>query len=1344
MSAHSPLLHWLYDPEGYLKPFRGLEPPSFFDATTLLPSGITPGFAFHEVREWNDDIEFTSPPPGREFRGKGIFGSNTDGWIDPDVLSSLRRQVAIPIWDRKKMLYVDWELLYIDWYENTGRWFEMGYQLKLLVATQPEDRQVELITQIRQERLRIGEVFQLLRLYGRRHQNPYVPGNVFKALALPGSLQGQVGPEEWYNFFVRFLKHGRRTAAYGGTSMWEAHSVLIGAIIAYTSKMRPEEPWFQIKNDLLQIQAARGNKKFTYIELFMFVMPRLLAVRDAEWVEQGVIDGMHAQPTAVSAVSNVPSRTENRSDYGSQRRPDERRTGRSGERRYSSGRGRGYNSDRDRGYRSGRSDSESRKEKGYRSGHSGYRSGQGSGRYRSGRSGSEGRDKSHRSPYKDRRQYSKGRGSDKESESGTDRNDRQSFREHRSDGKRTDHERRSSGNGTDRGSTNTRTRDRDGKRSSGDERGRDRHYRKTTADTKGPGATAVCFRCGGRGHMAAQCPTPSRYARENARARSVQDESASAISETPPQTVLSEDSQPKQSVPQGIGRQPYARSARPDKHVRWLQLPPLFYSQNQGVEIRSLDFETMPSVTRSPIKPPNKYHSGKSELLFHVRISFQDQLLLPETEVLTLADIGCQVLAVGPSKFFPKASWVDAPRPLRLLGAGKSQITGGDKGVIVNMSLPVTGKRGVVIFQCLNVFIHLADVGDKILLGFPFFQQYRLAFLPNQKFLVPMEELKMVKYPSRYQGLCPKCHGDQTACPCVHQRVLVSILKQSGHGQLVLEQKSVRFSEPLVADWWCPECNPTAPPQALSACTHYGHVVCINHLERIWFEKICSREYDQVFLLQDGSSLQVKRLQDDVILPKQATGDSAGYDLFSPVSVSIPAQSGVKIPLHISMAIPMGHYGRIASRSSFAAQRVHVAGGVIDRGYRGDVTVLLENSGDQPFTIQKGDRIAQLILEKHSTPSVVEAKELSTTERGTGGFGSTGRSQFIPPQENSSLTNQTNSTHPQSFDCFVSLFILFGILQKMASDSLSTRRDATQVSSQTVRNVEREAPQVRESSSVGREVPNRSAMKREASGSFTVSGSLQQECDALQMANDSLSMGREVLGLVRREAPITMSDRNDLSAGASDSLNLVMFVSSITALACRLFSGNRSIISPVYPTSDSSCTEATDSILCQVSQDFLSAGGTREASQIDRLYADQWGHRHEAWAPDYFMAAWGYARCIDYRDTKILSYYDSQLRQDNRIFGGLTELILTSLQGSDPFPTATTPQPPANKFITPALNTMLRRQVKRIKPGHVRVRSDVIDRVSAWMTDAGMSVTVDAFGCPNFQAFPQTWTDPQQ
>ena len=88
MSAPSPLLHLLYDPEGYLKPFRGLEPPAFLDATTLLLSAITPGFLIHEVPEWNYNMEFTSSPPGREFRGKVLFGTNTDSGIDPHVLGS--------------------------------------------------------------------------------------------------------------------------------------------------------------------------------------------------------------------------------------------------------------------------------------------------------------------------------------------------------------------------------------------------------------------------------------------------------------------------------------------------------------------------------------------------------------------------------------------------------------------------------------------------------------------------------------------------------------------------------------------------------------------------------------------------------------------------------------------------------------------------------------------------------------------------------------------------------------------------------------------------------------------------------------------------------------------------------------------------------------------------------------------------------------------------------------------------------------------------------------------------------------------------------------------------------
>ena len=145
---------------------------------------------------------------------------------------------------------------------------------------------------------------------------------------------------------------------------------------------------------------------------------------------------------------------------------------------------------------------------------------------------------------------------------------------------------------------------------------------------------------------------------------------------------------------------------------------------------------------------------------------------------------------------------------------------------------------------------------------------------------------------------------------------------------------------------------------------------------------------------------------------------------------------------------------------------------------------------------------------------------------------------------------------------------------------------------------------MRESSCVEGQFPNKSSMKREASECLTVSDSLQTECDALQMASDLLNKGCELLGLVEREAPNTMnqcSDRDDFSTGASDSLNLLIFVSSLTALACRFFSDNKSIISPVYPTSGVSCTEAADSILCQLSQDVFGAGATRGASHIDSL-----------------------------------------------------------------------------------------------------------------------------------------------
>ena len=93
----------------------------------------------------------------------------------------------------------------------------------------------------------------------------------------------------------------------------------------------------------------------------------------------------------------------------------------------------------------------------------------------------------------------------------------------------------------------------------------------------------------------------------------------------------------------------------------------------------------------------------------------------------------------------------------------------------------------------------------------------------------------------------------------------------------------------------------------------------------------------------------------------------------------------------ISLACPPGTYGRIAPRSGLAVKKfIDVGAGVIDADYRGEVGVVLFNFGDEDFTVNVGDRVAQLVLEKICMADAVEVEELTETERGAGGFGSTG------------------------------------------------------------------------------------------------------------------------------------------------------------------------------------------------------------------------------------------------------------------------------------------------------------------------------------------------------------------
>lgn len=138
--------------------------------------------------------------------------------------------------------------------------------------------------------------------------------------------------------------------------------------------------------------------------------------------------------------------------------------------------------------------------------------------------------------------------------------------------------------------------------------------------------------------------------------------------------------------------------------------------------------------------------------------------------------------------------------------------------------------------------------------------------------------------------------------------------------------------------------------------------------------------------------LQVKKLVPEAQLPKRGSEHAAGYDLTSAVDCTIPPRSKALIKTGLSLAIPSGHYGRVAPRSGLAAKHfIDVGAGVIDCDYRGELQVLLFNFNDSAFEVKVGDRIAQLLLEQISTPEVVQVEELSETVRGAGGFGSTGK-----------------------------------------------------------------------------------------------------------------------------------------------------------------------------------------------------------------------------------------------------------------------------------------------------------------------------------------------------------------
>ena len=144
------------------------------------------------------------------------------------------------------------------------------------------------------------------------------------------------------------------------------------------------------------------------------------------------------------------------------------------------------------------------------------------------------------------------------------------------------------------------------------------------------------------------------------------------------------------------------------------------------------------------------------------------------------------------------------------------------------------------------------------------------------------------------------------------------------------------------------------------------------------------------------SSIRVKKLHENAMLPTYGSEEAAGADLYACLDEAVTVAPGdtVWIPTGLAMEIPKGCAGLVYARSGLACKKGLAPAnkvGVIDSDYRGPVTVVLYNHGNQPQTITHGERIAQMLITPVLTPAYEEAGDLTDTGRGQGGFGSTGR-----------------------------------------------------------------------------------------------------------------------------------------------------------------------------------------------------------------------------------------------------------------------------------------------------------------------------------------------------------------
>lgn len=141
----------------------------------------------------------------------------------------------------------------------------------------------------------------------------------------------------------------------------------------------------------------------------------------------------------------------------------------------------------------------------------------------------------------------------------------------------------------------------------------------------------------------------------------------------------------------------------------------------------------------------------------------------------------------------------------------------------------------------------------------------------------------------------------------------------------------------------------------------------------------------------DKCVLQWAKITENAFEPVRGTKGAAGFDLRSAYDYVVPARGKALVKTDLQIKVPTGSYGRVAPRSGLAWKNfIDVGAGVIDEDYRGNLGIILFNHSDVDFEVKHGDRVAQLICERIFNPTLQQLNKLDDTERGNGGFGSTG------------------------------------------------------------------------------------------------------------------------------------------------------------------------------------------------------------------------------------------------------------------------------------------------------------------------------------------------------------------